>query len=64
MSEQTCKNCAVWQEEDIKGMEVPVGGCPLLSDYVAREDEDYGYITWNNSFKTQSDFGCNQWQEK
>ncbi len=63
MTERTCKNCAVWQEEDIKGLELPVGRCSLLSDYIAKKDSD-GNLSWYNSLKTQADFGCNLWREK
>lgn len=36
MNNETCSNCGIWVEEDIKGLEVPVGRCSLLSDYIAK----------------------------
>ena len=63
MSDKTCGNCATWVEEDVRGLEVPVGRCPLLSDYVATEVDGVD-VAWNNTFMPQADFGCNIWSEK
>ena len=60
---KVCRNCAIWVEENFNGLEVPVGRCPLLSDYVATET-DNGNVAWNNSFKPQANFGCVLWSSK
>ncbi|MCK5606141.1 hypothetical protein KAR91_29855 [Candidatus Pacearchaeota archaeon] len=62
-----CETCAMWVRADSTGLELPIGGCSLLCDYVAKEangnEPSINGVTFANSLLTQSDFGCNLWRK-